>query len=443
MEALALVDFLIADSNHPARWWLAGLLPAGDLTIYWPLSVRRKDFTARWLAHIYEQTGYALSTSAPDSSLVIDAICHEAEGQIYYRYDVGTAVWTKIATVPPLGNDTQLWPLPGHEGYLAFQEIRSRFEIESRMTLHYEGVDYILMRLVEPMLRPVPYYRFTSQADPTGRYLLLFDPGPSRYHLRYFLLDFMNCDQGLCPMQVLFGRPVWSPDGRQMMLAERPSPDDNADLQLQLQQLSLWRGAGNGQNLTVVARGYNPHWLDNERYLYMRLNEIGLPEVVQAATADDVPHLWLETADLLATMPLTGRPSTLTIADIAIHSPQQVAILATDESHETTTSYLFLWQLTAMPTLVYQSDSPLTMSFAPDGRWLTLTEPEGNVTLIHTSNGTQQKYHSPNITPDWTADGQWLLTGRENYILLTMPENGYQALVVNDKPSCQQISWAE
>ena len=445
LQALALVDFLIAETRLPTIWLRLELLRPGTLSleISLPQVLREDDFVSRWLAFIYQQAGYEQSASLVNLPPAINAACTGAQGAVLYRYDVATAVWSQIATVPHLGRETQIWSLPHSEGYLAFQEIWSQFEIEARMTLHYKDVVTILMRIAEPMFRPVPHYLFTGQTDPTGRYLLLFDRGPSRYLLRYFLVDFMNCSQGLCPTVVLFGRPVWSPDGVQLLLAERPSPDDNASLETQLQQLTLMRGAGNGQGLIAVGRGYNPHWLDNDHYLYMRLNEAGVPEVIQASTADDLPRLWLEAADLLPTIPTSEQPSTLTISDIAIYSPQQAAILATAGLDGATASYLFLWQPPEGPTLVYHSNYPLTMSFAPNGLWLTVTEPDGLVTLIQTITKTQQQFHSPQTKPDWAADGQWLLTGRENYLLLTMPDTGYQQMVFYNMPACHQISWAE
>ena len=442
MEAFALVDFLIASNNHPVRWWLAGILPAGELDISWPPSVRRKDFGARWLTYIYEQASYGLSSLAPESGLALEAVCREAEGRVYYRYDLETAVWTKIANVPPLGNDTQLWPLPGSDGYLAFQEIRTRFDIESRLTLHDKGREAVVMQVIEPMFRPVPYYRFTGQTDPTGRYLLLFEPGLSRYQIRYFLFDFLNCLQDVCPPLILFGQPVWSPSGAQMIVAERPSPDENMSLEAQLQQVRLLRGTGDGENLTAVARGYNPHWLDDKHYLYFRSNEADLPEVVQAAVSDDVAQVWLETDDLLSVMPFAERPSTLTITDLAIYSPQQAAIQATGNTGENHIRYLFLWQPPAAPRLVYQTHLLVEMAFAPNGRWLTVTDASGIVTLIDTQTDEQQLFDSPTVTPSWTSDGQWLLTGRENYLLLTAPSRGYQQLVFNRSDSCSQIMWA-
>jgi hypothetical protein len=445
LQALALVDFLIAETEMPTLRLGFELLRPGTLSleISLPQLLREDDFINRWLAFIYQQAGYEQPASPVNLPPAIHAACSGAQGAVLVRYDVTTAVWSQIATAPHLGRKTQIWSLPHSEGYLAFQEIWSQFEIEARMTLHYEDVDYILMRIAEPMFRPVPHYLFAGQTDPTGRYLLLFDQGPSRYLLRYFLVDFMNCSQGLCPTVVLFGRPVWSPSGDHLLLAERPSPDDNADLETQLQRLTVMRGAGNGQSLIAVGRGYNPHWLDNDHYLYMRLNEAGMPEVIQASTADDLPQLWLEAADLLPDAPTSVRPSTLTISDIAIYSPQQAAILATAGAAGVTASYLFLWQPPEGPILVYQSNDPLTMSFAPNGLWLTATEPDGLVTLIQTTTKTQQQFHSPQVTPDWTADGQWLLTGRENYLLLMMPDADYQQMVFYNMPACHLISWAE
>jgi hypothetical protein len=53
----------------------------------------------------------------------------------------------------------------------------------------------------------------------------------------------------------------------------------------------------------------------------------------------------------------------------------------------------------------------------------------------------QQQFNSPTMRPDWSADSQWLLTGREGYLLLTTPDTGYQQIIPSDLSACHQVTW--
>jgi hypothetical protein len=130
------------------------------------------------------------------------------------------------------------------------------------------------------------------------------------------------------------------------------------------------------------------------------------------------------------------------MVDTAIAAPDQLAIIATTDILTDSLDYVFLWDRASSPQLVQVAEA-LQVEFSPDGRWLTTTAPNGDVSLIETATGAQRQLHSPKAKPDWSADSQWLLTGRENYLLLTAPENGYQQVVQHDVPSCHLISWAE
>lgn len=441
-QAYALVDFLEAETEWNPTQLTSALLGGRGAMLYLPQLVREEGFADRWLDFIYAQVENGrqpLSASLPPA---IHAGCVGPQGAALYRYDVATATWSSLEPIePPYAGQTKLWPLPMPDSYLVYEQIYRRYEMEARMTLHYQDEDHLVLQSILTELYPLPQYQFADQIDSTGRYVTLFAPGRTRFDPLYFLLDLSTCDNGRCHIQTLFGRPVWSPDGKQLLIEERPSRSLSAETYGHWQR-SLSRKEGIEELGTAVGTGYAPEWLDDNRYSYLRLNEEEVTEWMVAATADDVPAVHLDASALVTAVTANERPEQLFMADTVVAAPDQLAIIAVTDLLTDSLDYVFLWDRVNKPQLMQVGES-LQVEFSPDGRWLTITAPNGDLTLTDTATGAQQQFHSPKINPDWTADSQWLLTGRENYLLLTQPDTGYQQMVLNDKSSCGQISWAE
>ena len=437
-QAYALVDFLVAETDWNPTQLEAALAGNRGASLYLPQLVRENGFGERWLDFIYEQ---AINGRQPRPASLppdIHAACRGPRGAVLYRYDLPAATRSALEPVePPYAGETKLWPLPGTEGYLVYEQIYRRFEMEARMTLHYQGEDHLLLQSILTELYPLPQYQFTGQVDPNGRYLSLFAPGRTRFDPLYFLLDLTTCGSGRCQVHTLFGRSVWSPDGQQLLVEERPLRSQSADAYSHWRR-SLSRRESVEELGTAVGAGYAPEWLDNSHYSYLRLNEARVPEWVVASTADDVPVVQLEATDLLTAVAAGERPEQLFMVDTVIAAPDQLAIIAATDLLTDSLDYVFLWDRANSPQLVQVAES-LQVEFSPDGRWLTITALDSTVTLIDTTTGGQQRFHSPKAQPDWSADSQWLLTGREGYLLLTAPDTGYQQMVLNDIPSCHQV----
>ena len=437
-QAFALVDFLEAETEWNPAQLEAALLGGRGAMLYLPQLVREGNFADRWLAFIYEQSSGNRQSSSLSLPSAIQAACDGPRGATLHRYDLSTGAWSSLEPVePPYAGETKLWPLPMPDSYLVYQQIYRRFEMEARMTLHYQNEDHLLLQSILTELYPLPQYQFADQIDVTGRYVTLFAPGRTRFDPLYFLLDLTTCDNGRCQIQTLFGRPVWSPDGRQLLVEERPSRTLSGQTYGHWQR-TLSRREEIGDTGTEIGIGYAPRWLDDTHYSYLRLNNKDATEWVVASAADDVPTVQLETETLLMAVAATERPQQLFIIDTVVATPDQLAIISVNDLLTDSPNYVFLWDRINTPQLVQIGES-LQVTFSPDGRWLTVTAPNGDVTLTDTVTRVQQHFHSPDVTPDWTADSQWLLTGRGNYLLLTAPDTGYQQLVLNENRVCNRI----
>ena len=258
-------------------------------------------------------------------------------------------------------------------------------------------------------------------------------------------MDLPSCANERCQIEIVAGKPHWSPDGGQMLIQERPIPtritDANPDPYDTFQR-PLLRGDGTGQAMMAVSTGYAPVWLDNSHYGYLRLNDARVPEWTVASVTDDEPQVALEAQDLVTAVPPSARPAQLFMRDTLATSPNQIAIIATTDLLTGTLEYVFLWDRLNAPRLV-ESGEGLQVAFSPDGRYLTIIEANGTVSLTHTGTGQQQQFHSPQASPDWTADSQWLLTSYPNHLLLTNLEGDYEQIVLHDNSACQQINWGQ
>jgi WD40 repeat protein len=405
-----------------------------------PQLVREEGFEQRWLDFVYEQS-LAVGRSSPPLPLpaTIQAACSSPLGAVLYTFDVATGGRSSTEPInPPYAGSTKVWPLAKGTGYVAREEIYRRFELEARLTLHYEGEAHILLRHTLTELYALPEFGLTGQTDPDGRYLVLAsDSHSSRYLSRQFLLDLDNCSSADCQAQLLSGRPVWSPDGTHTLIVALPDTQRDNNV-YKAWQLGIALGDGAAQTKTAVATGYDPEWLDNTHYGYLRLNEDNIPEWVVASVRDDAPVVQLAAADLMTAV--AGLPHPLHMTDITIAAANKVAVLATDDLQRPAMFYLLYGQLDEAPRLLAESAS-ITADFSPDGRWLTLQTADGNVQLYDTDTGQTRPFASPAMKPDWSADSQWLLTGRANYLLLTAPDYEYQQIIYNDIPTCHQINW--
>jgi hypothetical protein len=287
----------------------------------------------------------------------------------------------------------------------------------------------------------LPQYDYTGLHDPSGRYLAFYESGRTRFDGYYFIIDLTSCAQERCQMQTVLGEPHWSPDGSQIVMAERPIRNRDND-PYEPFQLPLSRSDRAGELVTALGTGYAPAWVDNEHYGYLRLNEERVSEWVVAAVADARVQVELEAEDLLTAVSANSRPEQLFMRDTIIANPDRIAIIAATELLTDSLDYVFLWDRASEPQLM-QIGEGLQVAFSPDGRYLTITGLDGIVTLINLSTGDQQQFLSPQVSPDWTADSQWLLTGRDNYLLLTAVNDDYQQIVLRDLSGCKQISWSQ
>lgn len=317
-----------------------------------------------------------------------------------------------------------------------------------------------------------------GQVDATGRHLLVYGASPESEELLSILVDLTTCHDVGCENAVLYGSPVWSPDGTQTIVSNRVflenglilSGDgrvitfDNAP---QTENSPLFRADSSGQvegQVTLPAPGGDlPFWVDEQTYGYVQMvNSVGGEtdqQVILASTRDDVPRRIVGTEEMLLALPEESRPFRLAISTVLAHPtrPEWLVVVATSRAED----YIFLvnWQDGMIDyRLQFKHITPQYFGFSPDGRYLIATGAPADsffapqnvfVYFLHdiTANKTETfmagSYASvPAYTFDWSADGRWLAQIMNNGIInLIAPDYGYQTLIVHDNGNCSSLAW--
>jgi hypothetical protein len=382
-----------------------------------------------------------------------------------YRYLPGQDEW----------QTEQVWdgqmfvnPLSKDEGVLLQTINAVEDELQSQIWQEGEGI--------QPGNGAYPFTLSWGQADPMGRYLLLYTNQTDMAALQPLLVDLPSCEGGSCIVTLLDGLPIWSPDGSQSVVAMTnflengllPTSDGRVILftdAVQLQDVSLFRAnaTADAASQIPIGEGNLPFWVTSQTYGYVRNANPATPEtaqeVVLAAVSDDVPQVVLSTDDLLAALPEGARPLRLSIRYVLAHPKDNGLLIIMAASR--TENYIFLVDLKnerVENRLTLAPDGYHFFGFSPDGRYfITTGRPESNLTVpqevtayyLHdiARNRTQtfmagSSLYLPAYAFDWSADGNWLaLILNNGAISLIAPQFGYQHIILHEVGNCSSLAW--
>ncbi len=280
-------------------------------------------------------------------------------------------------------------------------------------------------------------------------------PDLYRGYSSYFTLDLARCGNGECPKlpQSTASRPVWSPDGSQMMV--------------RAYGLLWWRV---GPSMVPIADGSAPFWVDEDHYGYVRTFGQEQAVVLVQAGHEESEQVMLTTSRLrdaldfpLDAQDLLTRSDRLMIGRVIPIPPDGTAgeeghwlILAFEIGRDGAVNQarFFNFDLNSGAVqLVDHAGHLLSYNLAPSGDWLALggfVEESGRwaITVVgrdmaESTTIMLEAGGSAAATPSysWSPDESWLLILDQGVLTLFQPGSGTIERAMPPEASCVQAAW--
>ncbi|HEX6384050.1 MAG TPA: WD40 repeat domain-containing protein [Anaerolineae bacterium] len=483
-QVYAAVDFLLhhfpdvsaADMQRkmtPRRSllaWLTDIYPlgAGSFVL--------DELDREWWIYAYTQT--LVSQAPPPVPLPeqdIQLLCMTEVPDLQmslYRYHTVGETWVEEFTYPGF---VFMNPLPRDDGLIVQ---RIAFEDEVWQMDLWRDATGLPLSVSHEIIPEGGSAISLGQIDPAGQQLLAYTLPAESDATEALLVNFHDCEGGVCPSQLLPGPLVWSPSGTQVIAVEN-APFFNIplvtggrvalfDMFAPVQSWTLLRqsleGAGglSEDSFVKIGQGYAPFWLDESSYGFVRVASGASQELVVASVSDDISKPLLSSATLGRAIFDGAQSPSLTILYAVAHpaSPNLLFIIA--KNAQQNDGYIISFERETGRTalrLQLGLEPNHTLAFSPDGRWLAVTGSSDDIigrgapmpTLyLHDIAANQTRTFitdSSNFAPvstlfDWSADGQWLLLIMDSGLLdLVALDHDYQRLLQHDFGQCTALAW--
>ncbi len=461
LRVMSLVEFLEASLPQ------GSLLPElnGSLEL-WLAAQEDRDarFAVAWTEFAYSRSrsGQMDAALGPLPQADIRLTCQDDEGQtVLWSYDLQHAGWHSAFVYEPEFGWNVHWidPLPGGYGHVVQEGRRTASGQRAVRYIWYSAGQKTVLFESTGEDESKRLFGSYDGSSPLWRYAALRIDHYSEQALteqEWWLLDLGVCHEDGCSRELLEGRPMWSPDGRQMLLEVR----EPATGRVESRTRDLYRAGQQGQNGVQVGSGYSPFWVDSSHYGYLSTGGEGIElerwpeleqEVVIAATADDVGYVVAESADFMA-LPDVNGVQRLELERVRA-SPTDPRLLLVQASYpsaigsgNTGANYLFSVRLapdlksSEQIKLLVDANGGLTFELSPTGRWVAVSS-EGEWMLIDLESGERRSLGDSNSAVAWSPDGGWLAQWREQYLLLHVPALDYKRVVLRDLSGCHSVDW--
>jgi len=274
------------------------------------------------------------------------------------------------------------------------------------------------------------------------------------------LITIADCAAGDCSPLPLPGWPLWSPDGRQMIIVPVTGIGELRDVAL------LWAN-GDGEVLGELGPGAMPIWINQDTAVVLRQEPEPFIYLVDPVNMTLQPQFAV--SDLLATLPeevAWGQSHWLEIlADPA--NPQRWFIFGSGgywRIQQPAQRQMFIIaydrETGRLNLLHYDGDAYIAYGGAGisgDGRYLStviqttpLPRAGGNrvIQVFDAANGqlvteletTQMEIDGRAI---WSPDGRWLVAIQDRVAMLYAPEHDYRYLIGLNQSGCRSAAWAD
>ncbi len=389
------------------------------------------------------------SERLPDAALTFSCSNGLDGGQNWhvFNYSLRTGEWSQVFQREYHGADSGfVIPLYGGGGYVIQEYLRDDL-LTARLLLWEAGQTIVIgeQKVNFDSALAAPY--FLREMDPSGRYLLIGESIESNDS--WFLLDRQTCSEtGDCTLQSVLNAPIWSPDGRQMLMQD---PQGGSARHYR----TLYLADEMGRNLVEIGQGAAPFWLDENTYGYSRLNEEGRAELVLANSENS--WVVLETAEFLPLLTDVSTANQMTIWN-GWANPQapMLVLMATTHSNQNNGPYhYFLLQVDPEvenePKVdwLFTSEIPglsaYTRAFSPftaDGRFLMFRQRGEPIYFHDLETGMNMPFdRSLGWIVGWSPDGRFYTQWSHDGLTLTEPATGFQAKLAYDLSNCIGLEW--
>jgi hypothetical protein len=254
------------------------------------------------------------------------------------------------------------------------------------------------------------------------------------------LVDLEVCLSGECVWQPISGLPFWSADGNHLLVFD----PQTTRILLSDRSFEQWR--------ELTATGWNPFWLDADKFGYAEGDAIFLGTVGSAAGPI------LSTPELAERIPGEEAGALPTIARVTTVPGRQDALIVTVQREESETAWSFEVKLNGrgMPEEIellaeHTVAGSLAGKVSGDGRWLALIRDNGDdasIIPLAGDTGALRATGSPDsFGIDFSEDGSWLVQGGANFLrLLRFPDDESvlsPQLVFHEKGPCGPPLWID
>lgn len=327
-----------------------------------------------------------------------------------------------------------------------------------------------------------------GQVDPTGEKLLVYAFSQDDGLPIPTLVDLASCQASTCDETVLARMPLWSPDGKFLILSEAESLGQNPlivrdrtvllDVAFPSRTWQMWLGTdssivlGDGQVVKEIEAGFAPFWIDEETYGFLVNLDQQADQPVEAVMIGSVNEASRQAvvdsetvgATLPAPQPAAGRSGEvarwhLKLALVDPADPSQL-VLMLGSSFGAEAHYVQFDRETGAinPLFAGRVNSGSSIAFSPESRWLLVDgrddssaspdAPETQLTLYEMATGKSQSYPTQMtgfVIPanyDWSADGQWLaILASDRAVNLVAPAHDYQQVIIRPPSTCTALAW--
>jgi hypothetical protein len=364
-------------------------------------------------------------------------------GQRLILLDLGQMEWREQAMQPDL---LAVKGMPQGEGVLLLGQFEAEDDIHSQVWRHTNAGSELLLDLP---VSQAEAERVGWELQERQGQLVLEIPDVFRGNSRHFTIDLSPCERGDCAAapESTVSRPVWSPDGSQMMVHAYGL---------------LWRRADD--IMVPIADGSAPFWLDDQTYGYAR--SFGRDQALVLVTADESQseRVILTTNDLLNALDRESRPDRLLIGRVIVsppgtgsgHDGDQWWILALQIDQESVANQAQFFAFdpesrTVNP--VPHTGQLLSFNVAPSGDWMAMggfaeDENRWQITIVdrgleQTTTVTLEPGGSADSVPSysWSRDESWLMILEQGLLTFYEPATGDLQKIRPPDASCVQSAW--